>query len=641
MLVEAWAAELEADRVSDFSSASPSFQAIQSPIHTPLMRRLQDLLEVEDKALPDQLLLGLPIVGRAVESPFFTEFDVAPTLTLKELLLSAPARRARILDSMMEAGLGSNPDATIAAFDKTQKEVGVTMSPAMTADQVTARHGQFWNVVRRYGIEQGVDSSGKKKYRAIDDHSENDNNSAAWRRQKIPMAGVATLMLMVKLFASVLPDVSDADLVGGTEDMKGAYRQVALCSSQLMVCITAVYNPKTGKVDLHELYGQPFGAGHSVPNFYRLAEWGCRVARRLLNMALEHFFDDFFYVEPRFCAAVGCWAFRRVLSILGLVLDREKSQLPAAVWVALGVVFDARALRSERLLFVRPKPSRVTSVVEELHKVLRNNRCGTSQAARLAGKADFINSTLFGRVGRAGLSALKARQYSKNTSQDLTPWLSAGVSWLAAVLSQAPPRELRLGADSERPFLLYTDGSAEPKAGGPRVDFRNLPPACRLSDLTDMVVGAVLVCPGGEGYYTYAEVPDAVAASWLPKKQMIGQVELFGGALALATWRSMLETTKVIHFVDNDSATAALIKGYSPKADSAAIVGDYWLLAAKHKILIYVDRVESKSNISDGPSRRDFALMQIMGLEWSLPCLDLFLQRSAGGLCHPALWFTR
>ena len=33
-----------------------------------------------------------------------------------------------------------------------------------------------------------------------------------------------------------------------------------------MVSITAVFNPHTGRVDLHELYGQPFGAGYSVPN---------------------------------------------------------------------------------------------------------------------------------------------------------------------------------------------------------------------------------------------------------------------------------------------------------------------------------------------------------------------------------------
>lgn len=51
-----------------------------------------------------------------------------------------------------------------------------------------------------------------------------------------------------------------------TEDMKGAYRQVPLSDSQTAISVTGVYNPVDQRVELYLMHGQPFGAGHAVPN---------------------------------------------------------------------------------------------------------------------------------------------------------------------------------------------------------------------------------------------------------------------------------------------------------------------------------------------------------------------------------------
>ena len=85
------------------------------------------------------------------------------------------------------------------------------------------------------------------------------------------------------LYASLKDHALDEtwDLVGATEDLKAAYRQCPLLSSQMRVAITAVWNPHSKKVQFHEMYGQPFGAGHAVPNFCRIAEWAVRAVRRL------------------------------------------------------------------------------------------------------------------------------------------------------------------------------------------------------------------------------------------------------------------------------------------------------------------------------------------------------------------------
>lgn len=160
----------------------------------------------------------------------------------------------------------------------------------------------------------------------------------------------------------------------------------------------------------------------------------------------------------------------------------------------------------------------------------------------------------------------------------------------------APAREVRT-RDPIPPFLLYSDASDVPERdrrygiGAVLVDQRFLP---RL-------------------FHFALEVPQATVGRWLPKKTFMGQLEIYAGPTALHTWADQLTGQHVIHFVDNDSASACLVRGYSPKADSCKLVGLYWLSAARHRVASYIDRVESKSNLADGPSRFDCDLLQKLG----------------------------
>ncbi len=116
----------------------------------------------------------------------------------------------------------------------------------------------------------------------------------------------------------------------------------------------------------------------------------------------------------------------------------------------------------------------------------------------------------------------------------------------------------------------------------------------------------------------------------------MGQLEIFAGPVALDTWGPLLQDTQVIHFVDNDSATSCLVKGYSPKEDSCKLVGDYWLRAAARRMNVYIDRVESKSNIADGPSRWDFKLPEQLGAVFHQPKTDVLLSPPSS---DPWFWF--
>eukprot|EP00972_Heterocapsa_arctica_P016430 2424200-Heterocapsa_arctica.AAC.1 len=91
-MVEEKAAELEAERIRLRDSVEGPFKWKCSGLHLPLMKWLGSLTGVEDHRLPELLHHGLPIVGPALESPFFQPFDVPPTVSLQELLYTAPQR---------------------------------------------------------------------------------------------------------------------------------------------------------------------------------------------------------------------------------------------------------------------------------------------------------------------------------------------------------------------------------------------------------------------------------------------------------------------------------------------------------------------------------------------------------------------
>ena len=60
------------------------------------------------------------------------------------------------------------------------------------------------------------------------------------------------------------------------------------------------------------------------------------------------------------------------------------------------------------------------------------------------------------------------------------------------------------------------------------------------------------------------------------KKQIIGQVELYPAIIARKLWKEKLKDRDVIHFIDNDSARCALVKGSSPCIESAWLAQCVW-----------------------------------------------------------------
>ena len=560
---------------------------------TALMEVLGLKHRIEDEAVPRLCLTGMPIVGKALESPFFHPYHVPASVTVAELLSSSPRRRPGTLKRVKLMGQAGGDTMARAIWEKTLKEVAAgSMAGPYTLSQMEEKHGKYLNIVPSFGLKQG------EKYQRIDDHTASHNNLAAERTQQIQMAMVDYLMAMV----SAMGRTFRGGICIGTEDMAGAYRQVPLTDSQVRISVTAVYNPEYCRVDLFEIFGQPFGAAHAVPNFYRVAEWACRLMVRAYDVMIDHFFDDYFIVVRRLEADGTMFCIREAFKLIGLVLDNEKSQPPGEFSQVLGVAFNTSSLHQQRILLVEPKPTRVSNLCQIVDRVLSENCLPPSLAASLLGKFGFLCSTMFGKVGRCCTGAVRARQYGHPDETLLTPQIRTSLQLMKLFATTAPKREMKID-DHAPPIILYTDASDVPNRSEGR-----------------WVVGAVLIDPVTSMIsYTSWVVPQSVIHTWLPKETYMNQLELFACPLALNTWSTTLSNRQVLLFIDNDAAASALVRGYSPRQDSYALVGDFWLAASSSRLSVYIDRVESKSNPADGPSRLDFNLMRQMQAQWVPP----------------------
>ena len=578
--------------------SGPSFIRLGSKMDLGLMEALQEKVSLEDRAVPLLCATGMTITGRALESPFFTPQVEVQKVTREEFLRTAKGRRAgAVRRTRYMAELGGK-EMSAAIWEKAQKEIAEgSMGQSMTLERAEARFGSSFNVIPCFGLSQGVDSRGRKKFRRIDDHTAGWVNLAAKRMQRIQMANVDYIATMVKSMSNTFPS---SKLEIATADMKAAYRQIALAKEDVPAAITAIFDPHRNQVMLHEMFAQPFGA---VPNFYRVAEWFCRLIVRLFGIQCDHFFDDYWVIDLPGQAATSLDCMLQTAALLGIGFDPEKTQNPSSVAEVLGVIFDMTEIHLGSLT-IKAKPQRAANLSMTIDSCMVSGVLTPSQAASIVGKFGFLCTTLFGKAGRCASLGVRARQYSATQETKLTPSVTISLRLMQQFLRSCPPRQLSFHHPLP-PFILYSDASDVPERV-PRYGVGGV--------LVDQRVKASL------SHFTWA-VPEDVVSRWLPKKAYMGQLELLAGPVSLTTWHSQLSNSKLFHFVDNDAASSCLVKGYSPKVDSSELVGVYWLAAASAKTNIYIDRVESKSNLSDGPSRFDQTLLERLGSLEVTPCI--------------------
>ena len=107
-------------------------------------------------------------------------------------------------------------------------------------------------------------------------------------------------------------------------------------------------------------------------------------------------------------------------------------------------------------------------------------------------------------------------------------------------------------------------------------------------------------------FYTRVRVPENVWGQLLPRRDnQITMQEFLAVPLLLATFAAPLQHSMALLAVDNQGVLGALISGRAGVDDLNMAVGKTWLMIADAMAALHVVRVESDSNIADGPTREN------------------------------------
>ena len=236
-------------------------------------------------------------------------------------------------------------------------------------------------------------------------------------------------------------------------------------------------------------------------------------------------------------------------------------------------------------MMLRPAPARVEELTATLSDIWAKRCLAPGLAGKVFGRLLFNSSQYFGRYGRSMLRAFGRRQHETGR----IAWnrqLEAACAFWVPRLRTGRPREIPVDMQSVPLVVSYSDGEGA-SAG----------------------VGVAVWSCDGSAVAGYIRTPWAVRRLWSRQRfagdehHDIYEIEAIGPALILHNWPELVRDRLWVHFIDNDNALCALIKGGSSVCSADCIAGWTSGRAAELGAYSWFDRVDTGSNPVDGLSR--------------------------------------
>ena len=275
----------------------------------------------------------------------------------------------------------------------------------------------------------------------------------------------------------------------------------------------------------------------------------------------------------------------RLLSLLGSAFAKEgKKFVPfAPAVVSLGVFLDLSRVWDGQIL-VSNKPGRLAKIAELLKPIAEGSEVTRAQLASLHGLINFAGGYVMGfelKPTARMLSKALTGPFQGNSSE-----LRNACALALDVIGLCKPRVCL--ASARHPIVLYTDGAFENDVG---------------------TWGSLLVDPEtGSRWLFGGQVPQPLIDRWheAAGEQVICEIEAYALAITVFGLRGYLGNRSVIAFVDNEPCRMGLIKRYSPSMAMLGLISLVSLLEGSLCATMWYERVPSKSNPADLPSRKLF-----------------------------------
>ena len=597
--LKARALELDSDELALHEGMPEHIRPIMKGKRLLLLQEVMLEAGCVDAGLHDLMVNGTRLTGLATPSgELFRRINPAE-ITEAELREQAQWHRS--------AGEMMAKEASNAALVRQQTSDEVRahwLGGPHTEAELDSSYGT-WVSNHRFGIDQG------SKTRVIDDCKRGGINLALCTVEKLDLmdidriAELCKVILLAEGAGGVLRltlstgevlqgtvhsewthvDDGGIDFDGRLLDLKSAYKQLGVHTDSLWASNVHLEGEGNAPTVYYKSFALLFGSTASVYAFNRFARalWKCMTV--CLNLLVLQFYDDFPHLEPAQTGEAARKASVDFLEVLGVQLSLGEKDLPfAPCFQPLGVVFDLSGMSSRAEVIISNKPSRVTSICEQLSECVRSNSLVPALASKLHGQLHFTEAQLFGRAALPAIRELSCRSNERGKPHSLTPRLTRALEFLQDHLKTAPPRKLS-ACDPTCNLLVFTDGSFEDSKGEWGFFIHD--------------------CADDSRYVAGGVVPQHLVDYWIATvgEQVITQIELFAVLVARIHLGQRTFGRKVIYWVDNDAARDSLIRGYSPSISSLSVIYQFYEMERHTPSFMWFARVPSASNIADDPSR--------------------------------------
>ena len=207
-----------------------------------------------------------------------------------------------------------------------------------------------------------------------------------------------------------------------------------------------------------------------------------------------------------------------------------------------------------------------------------------AQAAKLYGLLNFLENGMFGRVGCGGLTPIKDRQYSRETS--LTKSIIQSFDIIQAVLSCQPKRRLWLTNAHWSRVVAASDAAQD----------------APLTGSGGYLILWGLPCDRPREAFV-ATIDDSLFSWFTPGNQKIAQLEMLMVAHALINRASSFRKRRGFWFIDNVASLMCLVRGRSDSDDLEKIARFIHVVLFALEAMLFWEYIPTKSNWADPISR--------------------------------------
>ena len=584
--------ELRAAELELKASMPEHMSKILQPKRLLLWKEILLDLDYPDADVVSELENGTELVGEVPTYGIFEKTFKPAETTVENLCRAAKSIKRKQYYSCRSSG---DPEIDELVWKKTQEDVelGWASGPidiaSLPADAI---------ISRRFGLRQ------PGKIRLIDDLSaSNVNQTVQCSESPKPQS----IDFVAALLLTILKSSGGAKIKGRSFDLKSAYKQLAIAESSLRFAFVAIYNPYKKKAEVYQLLATPFGATRSVYSFLRISHAIWFTGVKALKIMWSVFFDDY-VVFSQDCHVNNTEVTVELLfRLLGwkFAVDGEKATSFDDEFSALGVRINLENAHLGKISFINTE-KRIKELSDTIADIIKKGRMTVLESQKLRGRMQFADGQVFGRLGKLCMKAITHHAFNSR-SDNLGKQTVEALRRFVIFLEYAGPRSLELASDSV--WTIYTDACYEPQ----RADW-----ICGL--------GGVLVDPLGKKAAFFSielsvEQRQALGAEF--KKTIIFEAELLAMVLAFSVWKSVIGSSSIICFVDNNSARDVAISGCGRNCVASVLVEFLLKLEMATNVTPWYTRVPTPSNIADDPSRGVIKPLVESGAEGTVPMKEL------------------